>query len=94
MRMRMNIAVISAASVVVPSVAHAYIGPGVGLGVIGTALAFLAAIALAIVGFVWYPLKRVLKGRKLPRTSGQSTNMGVAEVANPVGSVTGQDDRV
>lgn len=46
---------------------EAYIGPGAGLSAIGTVLAFLAAVALAIVGFVWYPLKRMrrrLAGRK------------------------------
>lgn len=41
-----------------PGVAMAYIGPGAGITVIGTAIAFLGAIVLAIVGFVWYPIKR------------------------------------
>jgi hypothetical protein len=39
--------------------ARAYVGPGAGLTVIGAALAFIAAIVLAIVGFVWYPVKRL-----------------------------------
>jgi hypothetical protein len=38
----------------------AYIGPGAGLTVIGTVVAFVAAIFLAIVGFVWYPTKRLI----------------------------------
>jgi type VI protein secretion system component VasK len=42
-----------------PSVALAYIGPGAGITAIGTAIALLGAIVLAIVGFVWYPLKRL-----------------------------------
>ena len=42
-----------------PGVALAYIGPGAGITVIGTAIALLGAIVLAIVGFVWYPLKRL-----------------------------------
>lgn len=46
--------------------AHAYVGPGAGLGVIGTLIAFLGAIVLAIVGFVWYPVKRLMKKRKQP----------------------------
>ena len=46
------------------SAAQAYVGPGAGLGVIGTIVAFLGAIFLAIVGFVWYPIKRLLKKRK------------------------------
>jgi hypothetical protein len=46
--------------VMVPSTAAAYIGPGAGLSVIGTALAFLGALICAFLGFVWYPLKRLL----------------------------------
>ncbi len=42
---------------------QAYIGPGAGLGTIGTAVAFLVAVLLLVVGFVWYPLKRLLRGR-------------------------------
>lgn len=41
--------------------AEAYVGPGAGLTAIGSVLALFAAIGLAIVGFVWYPLKRMLK---------------------------------
>ena len=44
--------------------AYAYIGPGVGLGAVGTAIALLAALVLLVVGFVWYPIKRLLRGRK------------------------------
>ena len=43
---------------------HAYIGPGAGLGAIGAALAIGIAVILLIVGFVWYPVKRLLKGFK------------------------------
>jgi hypothetical protein len=48
---------------VLASPALAYVGPGAGLSVIGAALAFLGAIVLSIVGFVWYPIKRVLRRR-------------------------------
>lgn len=47
-----------------PIVTHAYIGPGAGLGAIGTAIALLGALILLIVGFVWYPVKRLLRRRK------------------------------
>ena len=50
--------------VVSASSAHAYIGPGAGLGAIGAVLAVGVALILLIVGFVWYPMKRLLKGRK------------------------------
>ena len=47
-----------------PDAAFAYIGPGAGLSAIGTLVALVGAVLLAIVGFVWYPIKRMLKGRK------------------------------
>ncbi len=40
--------------------ARAYIGPGAGISVIGTAVAFVGAVFFALVGFVWYPIKRLL----------------------------------
>jgi hypothetical protein len=54
------------------SPAAAYIGPGAGLGAIGAVIALFAAIALAVVGFVWYPIKRlVAAGRTRRRPDGQ-----------------------
>ena len=46
------------------SLAHAYVGPGAGLSAIGSVLAFIAACLLIVVGFVWYPIKRLLKRNK------------------------------
>ena len=54
------------------SIAHAYIGPGAGLGAIGTVIALLGALLLMIVGFVWYPLKRLRRRRKQLSTSDDS----------------------
>lgn len=51
--------------VLVPEVAAAYVGPGAGLTAIGTVLALIGAVFLAIVGFIWYPVKRLL-GRSTP----------------------------
>jgi hypothetical protein len=56
-----------AMTVVAP--AAAYIGPGAGLSAIGLVLAMIAALGLAVVGFVWYPLKRLLRRRA---TAGRS----------------------
>ena len=43
----------------------AYIGPGTGLSAIGAFLAVAAGITVAIIGFFWYPIKRLLgKGKK------------------------------
>lgn len=51
----------------------AYVGPGAGLTVIGAALAFIGAIFLAIVGFIWYPIKRLLRGRAASRAKSANT---------------------
>jgi len=56
--------VLSILIAVYPHFAFAYIGPGAGLGALGTAIALLAAVILLVVGFVWYPLKRFLRNRK------------------------------
>lgn len=48
----------------VPQPAHAYIGPGAGAGAIAVTVAVLLGIVLLLAGFVWYPIKRRLKGRK------------------------------
>ena len=51
--------------------AEAYIGPGAGISVIGTIIAFLAAIVFAIVGFVWYPVKRLRASMRAKRENDQ-----------------------
>lgn len=47
-----------------PVAAQAYIGPGVGLGAIGSVLGVIGAIFLALFAVIFYPLKRLLKGRR------------------------------
>lgn len=44
--------------------AQAYVGPGAGLGAIAATLALFAGLLLLIVGFLWYPLKRLLRRKK------------------------------
>lgn len=44
--------------------AEAYVGPGMGLGVIGAVLGLLTAILLAFAGMVWYPVKRMIRARR------------------------------
>ena len=41
----------------------AYIGPGAGLGAVVVTIAVLLGAALLLIGLVWYPVKRRLKGR-------------------------------
>jgi len=41
--------------------AHAYVGPGAGLGTVVVVLGVLASVVMGILSLVWYPLKRFLK---------------------------------
>ena len=50
--------------------AAAYIGPGAGAGTIAVVLGILAAIAMAFFAVLWYPVKRLLKGRKKAEVAG------------------------
>ena len=43
--------------------AHAYIGPGIGLGVAATVLGLFAAFVLLLIGLIWLPLRRFFKNR-------------------------------
>ena len=48
----------------ISSPSYAYIGPGVGGGVIAAVIGFFAAILLGLWGILYYPIKRTLKNRK------------------------------
>ncbi len=66
--MLMRICAVCAASFVawaaMAGAASAYIGPGAGLSAIGSFLALIAAVFIGVFGFVWYPVKRMLKKSK------------------------------
>ncbi len=53
-------AVAVAAVYALPDAANAYFGPGAGVSAIGTVFALIGSVFLMIVGFVWYPIKRLL----------------------------------
>ncbi|MFY9510934.1 MAG: hypothetical protein WAQ05_08180 [Rubrivivax sp.] len=42
-----------------PVSAWAYIGPGLGAGVVAAVLGVLAGLMMLVVGVFWYPLKRL-----------------------------------
>ena len=46
------------------SSSFAYLGPGVGGGIIAASIGILVAIIATIFGIIWFPLKRFLKKRK------------------------------
>jgi hypothetical protein len=60
----MKFPVIALLFVCVPFAAQAYVGPGAGAGAIAVVLAVVLGLILLVAGFLWYPLKRLLRGRK------------------------------
>jgi len=56
----------------------AYIGPGMGGGVIAAIFGIIAAFFLGLLGILYYPIKRVLKNKrkrnKLPKKNNKSNN--------------------
>jgi len=48
----------------------AYLGPGAGLSAFGALLAVCAAIVVALFGFVWYPLRRLMRAMKKDAPAG------------------------
>jgi hypothetical protein len=42
----------------------AYVGPGAGLTALGAFLSVIVGIIVAILGFIWYPIKRLVRKRK------------------------------
>ena len=52
----------------------AYLGPGVGGGVIAATIGIIVAIFAALFGLIWFPVKRLLKKRKENKSQDQSKN--------------------
>jgi len=48
----------------VNSSSHAYLGPGVGGGIIAATIGIIIAILAALFGLIWFPIKKLLKKRK------------------------------
>jgi hypothetical protein len=44
-----------------PEPVYGYVGPGTGLAIIGAAVAFIASLFMGVLGFVWYPFKRLYR---------------------------------
>ena len=53
---------------------YAYIGPGMGGGVIAAIIGFFAAILLGLWGILYYPIKRALKKRKDKKELAKDSN--------------------
>lgn len=53
-----------------PTPALAYMGPGLGLGAIGSVIGVVAALLLGLASIVWYPCKRLLRRMRARRAKG------------------------
>lgn len=52
-------------SLLITNTAFAYIGPGAGITTIGAAIALVVVLILLFVGFLWYPIKKIMgKGKE------------------------------
>lgn len=47
--------------------AHAYVGPGLGLGSLAVVLGVIGSIFLALFAVIWYPIKRLIKKHRAPK---------------------------
>ena len=50
----------------------AYLGPGVGGGVIAATIGVAVAIIAALFGLIWFPIKRLLKKKKIEKENQQN----------------------
>ena len=57
-----------------PDLAYAYLGPGLGVGAIGSVVAVIGAFLLALFAVVYYPIKRAL----IKRRGAKQSNPAVA----------------
>ncbi|MEI9964520.1 MAG: hypothetical protein WDM92_07275 [Caulobacteraceae bacterium] len=58
---------LATALVLAPTFALAYVGPGLGMSAVASAFSLVGAILLGILGFIWYPIKRLIRAVKRPR---------------------------
>jgi hypothetical protein len=49
---------------IITTSSNAYLGPGIGGGLIAATLGIIVALIAAIFGLIWFPIKRLLKKRK------------------------------
>jgi hypothetical protein len=73
---RLPVLIFAALAALGPSAAHAYVGPGAGLTALGTVLALVAAVLFALIGFVWYPMKRLMKRSGAKAAAAEPTRPG------------------
>ncbi len=70
----MNKIILSLSIFLISMPSHAYVGPGMGGGVITAIIGFFAAILLGLWGILYYPIKRALRNRKDKKMSSKRSD--------------------
>lgn len=55
-----------------PTDLYAYVGPGAGLSAFGALVSLIGGVFVTILGFVWYPIKRLIRAVKRRREPPES----------------------
>ncbi|MEK7265906.1 MAG: hypothetical protein AAB227_07380 [Pseudomonadota bacterium] len=76
-------AAVLAMSFIATTPAAAYIGPGLGLGVIASIFGAIAAFFMMIAGLVWYPVKVMLRKRREKKAGGAVSAEATVATADP-----------
>ena len=50
--------------ILMTNTSYAYLGPGIGGGIIAATVGLVVAILIGLIGLIWFPLKKLLKKRK------------------------------
>ena len=56
-------------ALLVAAPASAYMGPGAGLGMLGSVVAVVGAVLIALVGIIILPVRMIMKKRRKPATN-------------------------
>ena len=67
-----------------PSLAFAYIGPGLGAGAIALIIIIAFSILLAVFALVWYPLKAKMKQKRLADDDQNTSENSASDDAHKV----------
>ncbi|HLS69982.1 MAG TPA: hypothetical protein VK035_11605 [Kiloniellales bacterium] len=78
-------ALAAAVTLTLPLVAHAYVGPGAGLSLLGALWALLIALGTALLFVVAWPLRKMIRRRRAERMAREEATPAVAraEVHSP-----------
>lgn len=58
-----------------------YVGPGIGAGAIAIILGIISSIFLALFAIIWYPVKRLIKGKKAASSAPSAPSAAEASAA-------------